>query len=211
VKFETHSSMSQAKVVVFDLGKVLLDFDYTRAAKALAEDGDVSTAQVNDFINQSPLLIRYEKGQITREEFFEEILCMSGYRGSLDEFSALFANVFTPIEPMIELKQRLTAAGVPTYIFSNTNDLAITHIKATYPFYNTFDGYVLSYEHGFMKPDETLYGIVEQISGQSGDSILYFDDRAENITAGAARGWRAVHHHATEISIQAASNLGLCP
>ncbi len=133
------------------------------------------------------------------------------YRGTLEEFSRLFADVFTPIRPMIEFKERLTAAGIPTYIFSNTNDLAITHIRATYPFYQGFNGYVLSYEHGFMKPEPQLYQRIEEITGCQQEEILYFDDRLENVEGGVQRGWRAVHHQAPESSVQAAIRTGLLP
>ncbi len=195
--------------VVFDLGKVLLDFDYTIAAQKLAAESDVSAEQIRGFIDHSPLLVRYEKGKITREEFFEEVRRASGYRGTLQAFSAMFSDVFTPIQPMIELKQRLTAAGIPTYIFSNTNELAITHIQATYPFYGTFDGYVVSYEHGFMKPESELYERVEAIAGHTGGSICYLDDRLENIEAGARRGWKAVLHRSPGQSVEALSRLGI--
>jgi putative hydrolase of the HAD superfamily len=201
--------MKTPQVVVFDLGKVLLDFDYRIAANALAARSNVSTSQISQFIDQSPLLNRYEKGQITRREFFEQVRDMSGYRGSLGDFSALFSDVFTPIQPMIRFKERLTAAAVPTYIFSNTNDLAITHIRASYPFYNNFDGYVLSYEHGSMKPEAELYECVEQLTGRTGHEVVYIDDRAENVQAGSERGWLGVLHHSPEKSMAAVKRLGL--
>jgi len=201
--------MKTPQVVVFDLGKVLLDFDYRIAANALAARSDVSMSQINQFINQSPLLNRYEKGEITRREFFEHVRDMSDYRGSLGSFSALFSDVFTPIQPMIRLQERLTAAGIPTYIFSNTNDLAITHIQANYPFYNNFDGYVLSYEHGFMKPETELYVRIEQLSGRTGHEIVYIDDREENVVAGSERGWVGILHRSPEESMVAVKRLGL--
>jgi putative hydrolase of the HAD superfamily len=201
--------MQTPKVVVFDLGKVLLDFDYTIAARKLAAESGASTEQIREFIDHSPLLIEYEKGRITRQEFFEEVRHMSGYQGTPQAFSAMFSDVFTPIEPMIELKRRLTVAAVPTYIFSNTNDLAITHIRAAYPFYNTFDGYVLSYEHGFMKPEAELYELVEGMTGQIGGSICYLDDRLENVEAGARRGWNAVLHRTPDESVETLKRLGL--
>ena len=119
---------------------------------------------------------------------------MSGYRDTFETFSATFADIFTPIAPMIALKQRLTAAGIPTCIFSNTNDLAIEHVRATYPFFNGFDGYVYSYEQGFMKPEAQLYQVVEAMTGQKGAAICYIDDRTENVDAGKQRGWTAVLH-----------------
>ena len=201
--------MKTPSVVVFDLGKVLLDFDYSLAAKGMAALSRVSAREIQEFIDHSPLLVRYEKGRITRKEFFEEVRAMAGYRGTLDDFCRLFSDVFTPIPPMIALKERLTAAGIPTYIFSNTNDLAITHIRATYPFYVGFDGYVLSYEHGFMKPESELYQLVERMTGRTNDAICYLDDRRENIDAGTARGWTALLHRSPDESWAALRRLRL--
>lgn len=200
---------SPIKVVVFDLGKVLLDFDYRVAAESLARLSHVSARTINDFIDQSPLLHRYEKGQISGDDFFKEIRQMSGYRGSLADFSELFSEVFTPIEAMIDLQQRLVAAGMPTYIFSNTNDLAIRHIRATYPFYHSCAGHILSYEHGFMKPEAELYEAVERLTGCRETDILYFDDRDENIAAAQRRGWNSILHHSVENSLRSAAAIGL--
>jgi len=59
-------------------------------------------------------------------------------------------------------------------------------------FFGGFDGYILSYEHGAMKPEGKLYEVVEQKTGQQREKIIYLDDRPENIAAGAARGWQVV-------------------
>jgi len=50
------------------------------------------------------------------------------------------------------MQAALRAAKVPTFIFSNTNDLAIEHIRRNFPFFEQFDGYIFSYEIGGMKP-----------------------------------------------------------
>jgi HAD superfamily hydrolase (TIGR01509 family) len=81
---------------------------------------------------------------------------------------------------------------VPTFIFSNTNELAIEHVRRTYPFYANFDDHVLSYEHGAMKPDARLYEVVERLSGCRGPELLYIDDLPKNIEGGRARGWQVI-------------------
>ena len=43
-----------------------------------------------------------------------------------------------------------------------------------------------------MKPDEPIYEVVEQRTGESGGSILYIDDRPENIMTGKGRGWQTI-------------------
>ncbi|MHB8521965.1 MAG: HAD family hydrolase [Limisphaerales bacterium] len=197
------------EVVVFDLGKVLLDFDYAIAVRKLLPRSTATMGQIQKIIDQSPLLFTLETGRITTEEFFAAIRTASGFRGELAEFIDAFSDVFTPIPPMIELNDQLRARGVPTYIFSNTNELATRHVRHNFPFFARFNGYILSHEHGAMKPEAKLYEVVEQLAGQRGDRILYLDDREENIVAGAQRGWQTIHHVSPEQTIAAVHKAGL--
>jgi HAD superfamily hydrolase (TIGR01509 family) len=103
----------------------------------------------------------------------------------------------------------LCDARVPLYIFSNTNDLAIGHIRRNFPFFAEFDDFVLSYEHGAMKPDAKLYEVVERLAGRRGGQLLYLDDRIENVEAGRARGWQVIHHRQPAESIAVIEKLGL--
>jgi HAD superfamily hydrolase (TIGR01509 family) len=187
-------------VIVFDLGKVLVDFDYSIAARRIAALGFMNLDQVRSFIDHSPLLFRFETGQLTKEQFYREVCAATGFAGSLEQFSAFFADIFVPIEPMIALHAALRRLGLPTYIFSNTNELAVGHIRRSFPFFSNFDGYILSYEHGAMKPDPKLYEVVERQTAASGADILYLDDRPENIAAGAARGWQVLLQESPEKS-----------
>lgn len=180
------------ETVVFDLGKVLLEFDYSRAAEGLAANSTSSAAEIKRLINQSPLLFRYETGLMSKLDFFEAISSATGFRGNLEEFGRVFGDIFEPMPEMIELHAALKKKGLPTYIFSNTNELAVEHIRRNYPFFSGFDDYIFSYEHGAMKPQEKLYEVVEKKTGRRREKIIYIDDRPENIEAGAARGWQVV-------------------
>lgn len=201
--------MTSPKAVVFDLGKVLLDFDYSLAIGQMLALCDAPRQEIEGFIRHSPLLVHYEKGQISREEFFAAVQAVSRFRGTLEEFARFFADIFTPIQPMIDFHARLRANDIPTFILSNTNDLAISHIRASYPFFKHFDGYVLSYEHGAMKPESALYEATERLCGLAGNDLLYFDDCTENVQAGARRGWQAVLHLTSQKSLAAAAAAGL--
>jgi len=190
--------MTKPNAVIFDLGKVLVDFDYSIAGRRIAARGRASAEAVQELIDHSPLLFRFETGQVSQEQFFAEVRAATGFRGTIEEFSEFFADIFTMIEPMVKLNAELRRRGVPTYIFSNTNELAINHIRSCFPFFSQFNDYILSYEHGAMKPDARLYEVVERQTGLRGTDLLYLDDRAENVAAGAARGWRAFVHHTAE-------------
>jgi HAD superfamily hydrolase (TIGR01509 family) len=201
--------MPRPKAVVFDLGKVLVDFDYGIASRRIAARGKMSADEVQKFIDHSPLLFRFETGQVSQQQFFAEVQSVTGFDGTLDEFSEFFADIFSPIQPMLELHAVLRQRGVPTYVFSNTNELAVCHIRKNFPFFSQFNGYVCSYEHGVMKPDAKLYEVVERTSRLGGSELLYLDDRPENVAAGAARGWQAVLHESAEKSRGAVVASGL--
>jgi FMN phosphatase YigB (HAD superfamily) len=203
--------MIQPKTIVFDLGKVLLDFDYKIAARNIAAHSDRDAGFIQDFIDHSPLLFRYETGLIGSEQFFGELQQATGFRGTFEQFSGFFCDIFTPIEPMIALHARLRSQGIDTHIFSNTNDLAIAYIREKYSFFNTFTSYVLSFKHGAMKPQPKLYEVVERQTGRQAEEILYIDDRPENITAGAARGWRTILQESSESTSRQFLKMGLLP
>jgi HAD superfamily hydrolase (TIGR01509 family) len=190
-----------SKAAVFDLGKVLLDFDYGIAARNLAQHSDLSAEAIRAAINQSPLLHRYETGLMTTEEFFAEVKKLSGFRGELVQFEGLFADIFAPIPAMIELHAQLSERGIPTFIFSNTNDMAVRHIRANYPFFQNFTGYVFSHEARAMKPTLSIYEAVERLAGRQGNDLVYIDDRPENIDAAKGRGWHAILHESPEQTI----------
>lgn len=196
-------------VIVFDLGKTLVDFDYSIAAGRLAPRCTPCPDPAKFFSLNAALLTSYELGILTTAQFFDQIKAASGFGGTQAEFGASFADIFTPIQPMIELHAELRKKKLATYVFSNTNELAVDHIRRKFPFFNDFDGYVLSYEHGFMKPAGKLYEILERASGRRGAEIVYIDDRPENLESAAARGWKTVLHENPAKTRNAVEQLGL--
>jgi HAD superfamily hydrolase (TIGR01509 family) len=196
-------------VIIFDLGKVLVDFDYTPAARKIAARSAKSPTDLHAFLGGSPILQAYESGRLNRQQFYEAVSQAIGFRGDLQEFGGYFADIFTEMPGTIALHAELRRRGYKTYIFSNTNDLAIEHVRRNFPFFKEFEGYVLSYEIGGMKPHPEIYAAMETLTGRSGGDLVYLDDRPENIAAGLARGWRAILHESPEKSRQALVAFGL--
>ena len=195
--------------IVFDLGKVLVDFDYSIAARRIGAAGRLPFDQIQKYLSQSDLLIRYETGLISRQEFFQEVSVTTGFAGTLEEFGRFFGGIFTEMPAMTALHAALRRAGFPTYIFSNTNDLAVEDIREKFPFFANFDGYIFSYEVRSMKPHVKIYEALERMAGKRGSDLLYIDDRAENILAGEARGWQTILQETPEKTLAAINRLGL--
>jgi putative hydrolase of the HAD superfamily len=190
--------ITQPDVVVFDLGKVLVDFDYRIAARQLAELSVVPPERIVELLLDTPLLGRYERGEMSTEEFHAVVGQHLRFRGDFAEFARRFGDIFTPIDPMIRLHAEVRAAGFPTAVLSNTNDLAVRQIRAVFPFFAGFDHYVFSHEHHAMKPDIRLYRAMEAATGRRGAALCFIDDRPENVDAAARLGWQSSVHHSPD-------------
>ena len=201
--------MTTSPVFIFDLGKVLVDFDYSIAAKKIAARSRSAPADLHAFLGSSPLLVQYESGLLTRRTFFEAVRDAIGFESDLVEFGGYFADIFTEMPGTIALQAELRRRGFKTYIFSNTNDLAIEHVRRNFSFFQNFDGYIFSYEVGGLKPQPEIYAAMEALTGRRGADLIYIDDREENIETGLARGWRAILHESPEKTRRALTAFGV--
>ena len=96
-----------------------------------------------------------------------------------------------PLIPHSErLMYALQANGIPVFSLTNfgiqTYDLA----ALTYPFMRKFDRDFISGHMSVIKPDPTIYQMLEDAAGLSGDALIFADDRSDNIDAANARGWK---------------------
>ena len=197
------------KVAAFDIGKVLLDFDYGIFVRRMAPRTRMDVPALDAFLNQSPLLAQYETGQLTSPEFFAVVQKETGFDGTEPEFAAHFEDIFTPIDEVISLHATLAASGLPTYTLSNTNEMAVRHISRAYDFWPRFTGHILSHEVGALKPNPKIYEIFEQTTGCRSAEIIYIDDLSENIAAAAARGWHTIEHRNGKDTAEAFEYLGV--
>jgi FMN phosphatase YigB (HAD superfamily) len=182
------------KAVVFDLGKVLVDFDYSIAARKLVENSAKPASEIQKMLDHSPLLYRFESAGMTNEEFYGEFCREAGFNGNYDLFAAAFGDIFSEMPEMIRFQQQLRSKQVPTYILSNTNGIAIGHIRRNFQFFANFDGYVLSYEQGALKPHAPIYEAAERMIGARGQELVFIDDRPENCEGAEKLDWRTVCH-----------------
>jgi HAD superfamily hydrolase (TIGR01509 family) len=197
------------QAVVFDIGNVLLDFDYRKTAARIERQCEVPAAELHKIITSPSLFNEFESGRITGAQYFERIQKLSGYCGTQEEFAEPFGDIFTEIPEMISFNENLRVRGIPTYILSNTNEFSIAWIRKRYPFFANFTDYIFSHEHNCMKPGAHIYEVVEEKSGLRGPALFYMDDREENIAAAIARGWQAVVHTTPGRTLEIARNLGL--
>jgi 2-haloacid dehalogenase len=108
-------------------------------------------------------------------------------RAWFDDWGLMFAR---PVEGSAEVFAEVKASGVTVLALSNFWAETFEIAKGIHPVLNGFDRAFVSAHLGLAKPDPAIYAALEEGTGLSGAALLFADDRAENIAAAEARGWK---------------------
>jgi len=180
---------------LFDIGNVIITFDFRISARNLARDAAVSAEEILALV--SPLTIALELGHLSPADFIAEASARIGYRGTPEQFHALFADIFELNEPMAAFLTSHQSEGFPLYLLSNTNAIHAPFFEARYPIFGIFDGRIYSHEIGLMKPDPAIYERAKSDLSLDPARTVYIDDIAANCAAGEAAGFLSVPYDAT--------------
>lgn len=181
------------RAFLFDIGNVLLKFDFSVAMKktlALSEVHDPveATSQIDR------IKLGYEDGQIDRAAFLRGVFDVLRYRGTEDQFVAAWEEIFTPNDAMVELVEGLHGR-YPLYLLSNTNDIHRDYIFRRYDFFGRFTAGTYSYEARASKPGREIYGIAQKQLGLDPATTFFIDDLLPNIETARSLGFHCHHYH----------------
>ncbi len=180
------------KAVIFDLGGVIVPLDFPRAYKEIAAHTTHSPGEIRRRIASSDLYERAETGAIGTGDFIRELSRLLDL--SVDEatFRSVWCSLFPPytlIED--ELIERLHKRH-KILLLSNTNAIHFEMVRENYTILRHFDGFVLSYEIGCMKPASGIYQEAVRLAGCRPEECFYTDDIAVNIEGARKEGLDAV-------------------
>jgi len=169
------------KTIFFDLGNVIIPFDFLPAFALMAEAFDCPAAEIPARIRSTDMVQRFETGRITGEQFVSELSALIGLRMSFDEFCGLWTGIFNP-EPLVpeSLFLRLRA-NHRLLLLSNTNQIHFEMIQANYPLLRHFHGAILSYEVGAVKPSSKIFAAALSRAECHPEECFFTDDLAINI------------------------------
>ena len=173
---------------LFDIGRVLLDFDFEPSLRTLLPPGTEDPAA-----RLALLLDRkdeFEAGKIGADAYIDWALGVLGSDATPDDFRRSWRAIFTPNAPMWRTVRTLAGEGHRLILFSNINSIHTPWILETYPEFSLFSGAVFSHETGYIKPQREIYLHAIEKYDLAPESTLYIDDMPANAAAGRALGFR---------------------
>ena len=199
-----------ADVLLFDLGRVVLDISFDRVMACWAGHAGCTPADLATRFIVDDSFKHHEIGRIDDAAFFASLRQSLGIPLTDAQFLEGWNAIFTGEMPGIAPLLAGAARRMPLYAFSNTNPAHVAHFSQAYAdVLSHFREIFLSSTIGLRKPDGEAYDHVIEAIGVPASRILFFDDSAANIEGARARGLSAIHVTSTDDVARALTALGI--
>jgi FMN phosphatase YigB (HAD superfamily) len=186
------------KTVIFDLGKVIVPFDFTRGYRAMEKYCDYPAAELPARIGSTDLVQRFESGLVEPGDFVEQLCRILGMRLDYDEFCRIWSSIFLPDTLIPESLLAGLRRNYRLLLLSNTNSIHFRMLREKYALLGQFHEFVLSYEVGAMKPSPVIYQAALAKAGCGPEECFFTDDIPAYVEAARREGIDAVQFQSRE-------------
>lgn len=180
------------KNIIFDVGNVLLSYDWRGAmAKAGIDEDDIN--MFGEGVLNCRVWPEFDLGIRPYFEIVEDMCklfpnCADGMR----KFLTNVENMPLPRPKVWEKVHLLKEKGYKLYILSNYSKYMFDAHAMTCPFVDDMDGMMVSYMIHVNKPDKGIYDALLEKYNLDAKESLFFDDKEENVKAAIKYGIDAV-------------------
>lgn len=183
---------NQIKAVVFDLGNVLIPFNYLITVDKLNNiDSGLGNRFRARYEDNYHLHQRYETWSVSTEDFTRMLMDWTEYKVEPEELLKIYSEIFTFNEDVIALLPKIKE-NYKLYLLSNTNYIHKEYGYRNYGFFEHFDKLFLSHEVGYRKPQKEVYQFVQNYNGFLPGEHIFIDDVLEYVEGAKSCGWNGI-------------------
>ncbi len=205
------AASGQVEAVVFDIGKVLIEWDLRLLLRKLYAD-PAQADWVHAHVITEDWHAQHDAGRDLADMVAQRIAEFPDHAPAIRAYATRFGETIPGLVPGTPtLLERLAARGVPLFAITNFAAPFWAEYRAGQPLFDHFRDVVVSGVERIAKPDPAIYRLAEPRFGYPAQAMLFIDDNRANIDAASALGWQ-VHHFtgaaALEVDLHARGLLG---
>jgi len=180
--------MTQIKAVIFDIGNVLIEWQPERFYDS--EIGVEKRKLMFETVDLHGMNDVIDSGGPFKETIYAWAEKHPEFRTEIRMWFDHWIEMATPAINLSWASLRaLQAKSIPVFAMSNFGIDSFQYAETKYPELGLFDRRYISGHMGVIKPAQEIYQRVENDCGYSPETLLFTDDRQENINAASLRGW----------------------
>ena len=178
--------------IIFDLGRVLIPFDFQLGYSRMAQRCGLSAEEVRNRLAHTGIVPEFEHGRVESHDFVRQVGDCLGITIGYDEFSEIWGAIFLPQTLVPEEFVVALRSKYRMVLLSNTNALHYSMLERRYSILKHFDAYVLSYAVNSMKPEPAIYRAAIAAAQCEPAECFFTDDMGPFVEAALSHGIDAV-------------------
>ena len=187
------SAPAEIRAVVFDVGRVLVQWDMRHLFARLIDD----PARLDWFMAHvvtEEWHFEHDAGSDLAEMVAARKAQFPGHDDLIDAYATRFLDTIPGNVPgSHEIVRELAARCVPLFAITNFASSFWSEFRASQPLFDLFGDIVVSGDVKLVKPDPEIFELASRRFGHRPGSMLFVDDNAANVAAARTLGWQ-VHH-----------------
>ena len=186
--------MAQAKfrAIIFDIGRVLIRVDVSRAMDGLASGLSLTPKEVWSAIEKDPRWLDWQEGRISPRDWHLHITKRLGASLTFDQFTEVWNRALDPNPIHSEAFLEKLSKNYRLALLSNTDPIHMSNEEARFPFLRFFPIRIYSYRVGASKPDPVIYREALQACKVRAEEAVYIDDVAAYAEAAQRLGMSGI-------------------
>lgn len=197
--------------VIFDFGGVLVDWNPAYLYLKLFQGDQKAMEEFFDEVDFHHWNERADAGELFEDLLNEAKKKFPHRLQLLQAFYERFPETLGgPIEDVVLILKKLRERGfVRLYGLTNWSHETFYRVKKDFPFFEEFDGIVVSGEVQMKKPDPRIFRLTLERFGLVAEKSLFIDDKQANVDAAKKLGIRIHRFHSASDLEKDLVNFGL--
>ena len=180
---------NRIEAIVFDVGKVLFEWDLRYLFRKLIPDAAECEWFVTNVVTPE-WHFQTDEGRAVTDIVAERMAEFPAYAPLIHAYAARFNETIPHMMPGMEaLMADLRATGLPLYAITNFGDEFWAKFHSTQPVFDDFVDIIVSGTEKLAKPDPRIFDLAVQRFNRAPQSMIFIDDRVDNIAAAERAGF----------------------
>jgi 2-haloacid dehalogenase len=185
--------MSDVKAVVFDVGKVLVQWDLRHLFAKLIDDAEELDWFLS-YVITTDWHFQHDAGVPLADMVPQRKAEFPAYADHLDAYATRFLETIPgPVPGSFEIVEELAARGVPLFAITNFGSEFWAQFRPTQPIFDHFRDIVVSGDEKLVKPDAAIYQLARRRFDLAEGEAIFIDDSMPNVIAARENGFLGHH------------------
>jgi HAD superfamily hydrolase (TIGR01509 family) len=167
---------AEFRAVIFDIGRVLIRVNVSRAMDGLASGISLTPQEVWSAIEKDPRMLDWQEGRISPRDWHLHLKNRLGGSLTFEQFSEVWNRALDPNPIHADSFLESLSKNYRLALLSNTDPLHMAHAEESYSFFRFFPHRIYSYRVGASKPDPLIYREALNACKVRAEEAVYIDD-----------------------------------